>query len=241
MERGQITIFLIFAVLVISALSIIYYSTRTTNLYAAQNDESAKLQAVLDTCMQTGLEATLLDIGMRGDLLSQDTVIGLEGGATTAIRDGAIQLLSLGEYAKQISDEVHATLGDCVAMNLDGAQGSPGAKSNIGVIIGDKVSIMMSSPYKISYHGQNYQLIGAGASIELNLEEDHAILMGFLTEASNDLSLIPLTPILSSHLIARLVDNEDGTYSLSLEDPHSDIAGRTWKWNVGLAYPEVTQ
>ncbi len=240
MRKGQITLFLILAVAALVVFAFISYKSRPAPVITPVDSSRAGAIALVGECTQSALSESLVTVGLMGDADSADIEYLDDDGAAVMMREGEIRLPSLEDYSNQIASYAVVPFQKC----LNGAETDYSItwESDIPfrVMLGDTVTMMPTQQFKLVIGAKTSYITGGAGIVDLNLPLAYSALQEYLEEARDDLTIIPITSLISSHLHYDLIRYPGEIYLINITDPSSSVAGNPWNWRAALVYLEVT-
>src|SRR3989338_8068337 len=244
LKRGQLTIFIIVAILIVGAVVLFFVFRGGIQKEKPLNPEVAPIQNFVQTCLDDSLEEVVFMVGENGGYRFPENVFEFEG------KEHAYYLVNGNNYMpskiqveKEISDDLNAKIFICTNYFSDFSdyEITPGNAESSVKILEDKIILEMKYPLTIK-KGESISIledfkteipVRAGlvydSAFEFILEQEKNKQQGFC------LSCLPEN-LIQNNLNVEINDKINNTLIFRFKDNASKLNNKTFEWVFANQY-----
>ncbi len=237
-KKGQLTIFIIIAVLIISVIVLFFAFKQNLIKKEISPEEIAPIKNFVDECVEERAELTLEIISKGGGYYSLPK-FSTNSGVTYYIKDGKNYMPSKELIEKEISENLKQNIPGC-AGNFSNFPDYIIEKENISIktkILGDKINLDIDYPLVIKKENSSAIINNFDVVLPTRLGVIYNSAQQIVNSSSEDLCFSCISRIsLENNLLIDTFDYENNTIIFTIIDNSSEINKKPLKWVFANKY-----
>jgi hypothetical protein len=240
-KKGQVTIFIIIAVLIVSGVAA-FFVFRDKIEIGKPSLEISPIINFVQECMDTTLEETIYNISRQGGYSGYSNIeITNENGVTYYLLNGKNYMPSKQRVELEISDYFERKFFLCTKhfANFSNYQIEEGNLASLTNIEGGTVKLRMDYPLTITKGDETSRIEGFNSEVQINLNPIYDSISYFIEQqnkTTNGLCLSCLETPIGNNINISMESFYDGTIVFTFTDDSLELNDKPFEWVFANKY-----
>ena len=248
-QRGQVTIYIIIAVVIVAFLAVVMTTRRPHSIETAplaHEDYLAPARAIAQDCLDSSLQGVMFDLGDGGRIDYQHPVELYDGLVEAMSIDGTPHLPSMNQLASEASHLLDYEAEECILQRLETEDADrirfPIKLGNVKTHISFAPTATLATatiPLTVTVKGQSLSTEAFSSNALVRFPTIYSSAQALVLAAQDDPARVNAELLLSLPVHVSLKTLSPTSYAYELHDPRSLLDGKPYLYRFVVAFGGV--